>query len=246
MAGAGPEAARSRLPGPLTAPALVLVHGAWHGPWAWDLLRAELSDVDVRAVALPSSGPDPRRLGDMAADAAAVRAAVAAVDGPVVVVGHSYGGVPITEALADTPGVTRLVYLAALMLDAGRSVASGMRSGWPDWWEVHTDEGYVDALRPARQLYGGVPAAVADQAVSKLAHQSLPSFTQPLTATAWRTVPATYIICENDLALAAAAQEKMATNAERVVRLPTAHSPFLSDPKTVARLLRVELGAAGD
>lgn len=99
-----------------SAVTLVLVHGAWHGPWVWELLREQLSGVAVRTVALSSSGSDPAKLGDLYEDAAIVRSVVADVDGPVVVCAHSYGGAPVTEALVDIGQVRRLVYLCAFQL----------------------------------------------------------------------------------------------------------------------------------
>ena len=77
----------------------VLVHGAWGGAWCWDEFTKDLEGRSVRwrAVDLPSSrvGSDP--LSDLAADAAIVTAAASAVEGPVILVGHSYAGAVITE-----------------------------------------------------------------------------------------------------------------------------------------------------
>jgi pimeloyl-ACP methyl ester carboxylesterase len=94
---------------------IVLVHGAWHGPWAWESVAATLGadGFDVRTVDLPSSGPDSSALGDLRDDVRAVREAVEAVDGPVVLVAHSYGGAPVTEAaagLADVAGPEEIFY----------------------------------------------------------------------------------------------------------------------------------------
>ncbi|MEU8006493.1 alpha/beta hydrolase [Catellatospora sp. NPDC049111] len=104
-----------------TTPSLLLVHGAWHGPWAWQQLIDQLSDLDVHTVALPTSGDDPATLGDLYDDAAAVNAAVAAISGPVVVVAHSYGGAPVTQAervlrinTSHSPFLSRPAELATL------------------------------------------------------------------------------------------------------------------------------------
>ena len=226
--------------------ALVLVHGAWHGSWAWDSLRTELPDVETIAVDLPSSGPDPASLGTLDDDVAVVRAAVAAVGRPVVVVGHSYGGVPITEGLQDADGVARLVYLTAMMMDVGHTVVGSLRGQYPSWWDVHEDEGYLDARHPDQFLYGDVDPAVTEAAVARLQHQSLAAYTVPLTAAAWKSVPSTYIVCENDAALAPRAQERLAERAGRVMRLPSAHSPFLSHAEDLAALLREELASVAD
>ncbi|GEL21250.1 hypothetical protein PSU4_02040 [Pseudonocardia sulfidoxydans NBRC 16205] len=223
--------------------ALVLVHGAWHGAWAWDSLRTELPDVETIAVDLPSSGPDPASLGTLDDDVAVVRAAVAAAGRPVVVVGHSYGGVPITEGLDGADGVARLVYLTAMMMDVGHTVAGSVRGQWPSWWDVHEDRGYLDARHPEQFLFGDVAPAVCEAAVARLQHQSLAAYTVPLTAAAWKNVPSTYIVCENDAALAPRAQERLAERADRVVRMASAHSPFLSHPEDLAALLREELAS---
>ena len=110
----------------MSAPSLLLVHGGWHRPEHWKLLTDELCGVDVHTVALPSSGDDPAALGDMFADAQAIAAAVAAIDGPVVVLAHSAGGVPTTQALATAANVRRIVYVAAFLLDVGDSMLSSI------------------------------------------------------------------------------------------------------------------------
>ena len=222
-------------------PTLVLVHGAWHGPWAWRRLVEELADLDVRAVTLPSAGQDRSALGDLHSDAEAVRAAVTLVDGPVVVCAHSYGGVPVTEALAGVPNVAALVYLCAFQLDVGESVLSAVGGTTPSWWDVHRAEGYVDPLRPFEVFYADVRPHTARGAVARLGHQALAAFEQPLTRAAWRTVPSTYVVCERDAAISVVAQEVMAERADRVLRMPTSHSPFLSRPAQLAGVLRAEL-----
>ena len=228
-----------------SAPTLVLVHGAWHGPWAWRRLVEELADLDVRTVALPSVGPDLAALGDMHTDADAVRAAVAVVDRPVIVCAHSYGGVPVTEALADVPNVVGLVYVCAFQLDVGESLLSAVGGGAPSWWDVHRAEGYVDPLRPFETFYADVRPHTARGAVARLGHQALAAFEQPLTRAAWRTIPSTYVVCERDAAIPVVAQEMMAERADRVLRMPTSHSPFLSRPAQLAGILRAELVATG-
>src|SRR6202012_2169344 len=97
--------------------------------------------IDVRTVRLPSSGPDISALGDMRDDAAEVRKGVSAIDGPVLGLAHSYGGVPVTEALgAASENVKRITYLASFPLDVGESMVSVATQGGtlphPPNWEV--------------------------------------------------------------------------------------------------------------
>jgi pimeloyl-ACP methyl ester carboxylesterase len=224
---------------------VLLVHGAWHGPWMWGALVREMPDVDVRTVALPSCGRDPAALGDLHADAAAVRSAAAAIHGPVLVCAHSYGGVPATEGAADLSNVVGLVYLCAFQLDVGESLAGAAGGAPPGWWDVHAAEGYVDAQRPLEVFYADVDEAVARDAIMRLGHQSLVSFGQQVTKAAWRTIPSTYVVCEQDRAVPVEAQEAMAQRAGRVLRMPSSHSPFLSRPAQLAGILRAELATSG-
>ena len=225
-------------------PTIVFVHGAWHGPWAWDAVISELPDLSTRTVALSSAGHDPATLGDMYADAAAIRETVTAIEGPVLVVAHSYGGVPTTEGLVGLSQVSRLVYLAAFQLDVGDSLVGANGGKRADWFDMHEAEGYLDALRPEEVFFGDVDEATTRAAVARLGHQSLPAFTQPLTRAAWHTIPSTYVVCEKDVAIPPPVQEQMAQRAGQVLRLPTSHSPFLSRPADVASILRTEAASA--
>jgi len=223
-------------------PALVLVHGAFHHPSVWKSLVAEFSkEVDIRTVALPSCGKRPEILGDMYSDADVVRSTVEGIGGPVVVCAHSYGGIPVTEALAGVDNVSRLVYLCAFQLDVGESLLSAVGGTPPDWWQVHEPDGYLDALRPEEIFYADLDPTTVREAITQLSHQSLRSMTQALTRAAWHNTPSTYIVCERDAAIPVAAQQAMAHRAQRVRRMDTSHVPFLSRPAELAVLLRGEL-----
>ena len=96
---------------------VVLVHGAWHGAWCWDLVVEQLlqQDVPVVAIDLPGHGASTEPLTDLHGHGDAVRAALDAIDGPVVLVGHSYGGAVITNAAAGNTNVKALVYIDAFI-----------------------------------------------------------------------------------------------------------------------------------
>jgi len=214
-------------------PTLVLVPGAWHLPSTWDLLRGELDALGYasRAVKLPTTGPDPR--GGLREDAEAVRAAVEAIGGPVVVVAHSYGGIPTTEGLTDLPNVQHLVYLASYVADVDESLFSLHGAPDPD----STEGLFPIGTDPRARLYADVPEAVADVAVSRLVDQRRQPFADHVTRAAWHTVPSTYIVAENDAAIPVQLQERMAPRAKSIRRMPTSHSPFLSRPAELAALL---------
>ncbi len=183
----------------------------------------------------------------MYADANVIAAAAASIDGPLVVVAHSYGGIPTTQALGDVGNVRRIVYLAAFQLHAGESLFS-VNGGAPmAWSKVHQNEGigdYLEAVTPIDIFYDDVDPVIAGQAVSQLGYLSYAAGPQKLTEVAWKTVPSTYIICESDKAIPPPLQEVFAQRADRVHRLNASHSPFVSQPAALAQLIREELASA--
>ncbi|MEV0259943.1 alpha/beta hydrolase [Streptomyces sp. NPDC050617] len=216
-------------------PTFLLVHGAWHRPTCWEPLQAALAAEgwQSRTVTLPSGGPQPTPSAGMYADAEEVSAQLRRIPGPVVVVGHSYGGFPVTQAAGDHPNVTRLVYLAAYVPEEGE-YTRGMH-GAPQTDDL---EGSVPGFEDARGLlYQDLTDEQAELAIGRLVEQSKRSFHEPITQAAWRTVPSTYVLCEQDRALKPAMQEKMAARTGRVERIARSHSPFLSAPAELAALL---------
>jgi pimeloyl-ACP methyl ester carboxylesterase len=214
----------------------VLVHGAWHGAWCWDEVAARLraDGAPVVAVELPSVASG----GDMYDDAAAVHDAIAAVDGEAIVVGHSYGGVVITEGAAGLPGVRHLVYVTAFMLDQGESLLDMVGGALP-FWVVPANEGRgMIAIDGERVFYNTTAPEAARAATARLRPQAKATFEQPVRSVAWRDVPSTYVICDRDNAIPVPVQEAMAARAGTVHRLDCDHSPFLNDPDAVAALIR--------
>ncbi|MER5451265.1 alpha/beta fold hydrolase [Streptomyces sp. NPDC002764] len=221
-------------------PTMLLVHGAWHGSWCWDELRAALhaANWSTRTVDLPSAGQD----CGMYEDAQAILDELGRIDGPVVIVAHSYGGIPVTQAAAKAPDVARIIYLAAYQLDVEESLLGFHGAPLPD--EPHGLQPVPDD--PLTMFYGDVPDADAREAVQRLVPQSVRSFGEPPTQAGWHTVASAYIVCEHDQALPPQHQEALATRSGEVHRLASGHSPFLSMPHELAALLaKVALGSAG-
>ncbi|AWT56603.1 alpha/beta hydrolase [Mycolicibacterium smegmatis] len=216
-------------------PSLLVVHGAWHRPEHFDALVAQLSEFDVHTVALTSSGVDPAKLGDMYTDSAVIAAAAAAIDGPVVVLAHSYGGIPTTQGLRYATNVRRILYLASFQLQPGQSLLSPNDGALMPW--VTRQDNHVRADTPLHTFYNDVDDLTARRAMARLGYQSYASMNQQLTVAAWHVIPSTYIVCEADNAIPPARQELFARNAGTVVRMPTSHSPFLSRPTELAALV---------
>ena len=222
-------------------PRIILVHGAWVGAWEFDSLVQILRERgwEVDALDLPSTGSTE----GMIQDAAALTAAIDRAGGPVVLVGHSYGGVPVTEA-GGHAAVERVVYVAAFALDAGESVISSMGGSLPGVWGISGDQLTMGRTREERvdmiaaDMPPGVPRAASEQLADLFRPQSLASFTEEVSRVAWRVKPATYVLTENDGVLPPAFQESLAVRSgAEIVRIPHGHAPFQEDPAGFADLL---------
>jgi pimeloyl-ACP methyl ester carboxylesterase len=218
-------------------PTVVLVHGAWHGPWCWDDLRPRLERLGWRTTApqlasASDSGTEPRP--GLYADAEVLARHIDGIDGPVVLVGHSYGGAPVTEFAGRGIGrVTQLVYVAAYQPDVGESLYATHGAPTPD--DVSGVVPVPD--NPVDTFYNDVAPDVAAEAARRLVPQAVRSWTEDVRTAGWRTIPATYVLCEKDQALAPAMQEKFARRAGSLYRLASGHSPFLSMPDELADVL---------
>jgi pimeloyl-ACP methyl ester carboxylesterase len=217
----------------------LLVHGAWHGAWCWDKVVAELPDHDVRRVELPSAGNPAAGLTE---DARVVRDAVAAIDGPVVVTAHSYGGMVASRALAGLPNVAHIVYLCSFVLDTEDSLLATAGGAPLPWW-IMREDGLIDVKDPVDVFFHDLPDALATASVADLVPQSYRAFTERQAETAWRTIPTTYLVATEDHAVPVTAQRVMAARCGRKFELASSHSPFLSHPDYVASLLREVEGA---
>jgi pimeloyl-ACP methyl ester carboxylesterase len=215
-------------------PGVVLIHGAWHGAWAWREVVAELrrERIPVSAVELPFTG--------FTDDVAAARSAIDAAGPGAVMCAHSYGGVVMTQAASGRGDVRRLVYLAAFLLDTGEHLSQVLAAGNSRLLSALTvdERGVsVDPARAGEILYGDSPSSV-DRVVPLL--RPMPAEGDPPIVTgvpAWRHTPSTYVVCTNDEAIPPYAQRAMAARADEVVEWPTDHSPFLTRSSAIAALL---------
>ncbi len=177
---------------------IVLVHGAWHGSWCWDLVGGllEAEGADVIAIDLPGHGASTAPLTDLHGDAAAVTAVLDRLDVSVVLVGHSYGGAVVTEAGAH-PRVDHLVYIAAFNLDEGETVGRAAadnpstaaidHSGRPNLRAALTsdDGGKTTSIvaDQAKQLfYNDCTTETATWATARLGEQRMANFSEQAAA----------------------------------------------------------------
>ena len=227
---------------------IVFVHGAlvFDGEWWWHRMVEPLAalGLDSRTLELPScvapQRPTEEPPGDMYADADAVRALLDEEDEPVVLVGHSYGGMVITDAAAGHPNVRHLVYVTSVMPERGETMASlgGSREPGP-WMDPQPADGTMGIkaeLAPDAFMQDCDEEAVAG-ALKRLTRQPLAVFGQTPRGVAWRERPSTYVVCAEDRATPPEAQRGHAKRAGKVVEMPTGHHPMLSRPDLLARVL---------
>jgi pimeloyl-ACP methyl ester carboxylesterase len=228
-------------------PTLIFVHGACvrDADWWWGRMVDPLAalGIDTVAVALPSCGEAGGQLGDLYDDVDACRQAIAAADGPVALLGHSYGGMVITEAGADER-VPRLLYVTSVMADEGQSQGE-LLAAEPAPWLDPSDDGTIGVHPdPIRELFlQDCGEEATDGALARLTRQSLAPFTQAPRRIGWRERPTTYIVCTEDLATPAEVQRARIRGDARKVEFAAGHHPFLSRPADFAQTLAAELTA---
>lgn len=227
-------------------PTIVLVHGAWAdaSSWSGEVARLQRAGYPVRAV------PDPLR--GLNTDAATVRDFLATVAGPIVLVGHSYGGAVITNAAAGNPQVKALVYVDAFVPDVGEAATSLTGSGSvlaADPATVFDVVPYPGAPAGDVDLYlkrsvflasfaPDVPARTADVLWASQRPASAAGLGTPSTAAAWKTIPSWYVLGTRDRVITPAAQEAMARRAHaRITRIAASHVSLISHPGAVTTVI---------
>lgn len=226
----------------------LLVHGSCHGAWCWEDVIAALAarGHEATAIDLPGHGNDPTPPSEATLRACG-EAVLAALREPAIVVGHSWGGYPITQAAEIDPSqIAQLVYLCAYVPRSGHSLAT-MR-------ELADRQPLLPAIRrtgdelsftidPAMApdlFYHDVPDAAAARAVSRLRPQPIAPQRTPLDLTERsQDLPRSYVLCSEDRTIPPEFQAEMAQGFDEAAihRMKSSHSPFLSDPEGLADIL---------
>lgn len=223
----------------------LLIHGSCHAAWCWDDLIPEINALGHEALAidLPSHGADATLIADVTLDLYA-RAIIDAIDEPVTLVGHSMAGYPITAAANMAPDkITQLIYLCAYVPFAGKTLGEMRRMAptQPLIEAVRINEDRIsfsiDPAQATEKFYHDVDPARAAWAVQNLGDQPIQPQETPLTRA--NKVPAHYIRCMDDRTIPPAMQVAMSQDwpQQNVHEMHCSHSPFLSAPKTLAKLL---------
>lgn len=230
----------------------LLIHGSCHGAWCWRDVIPELAALghSARAIDMPSHGDDPTPLAGVTLDSCR-DAILAAATPDTIILGHSWGGYPISAAAEAAPDAMRgLIYLCAYVPISGLSMVDMRKRAArqplmpavrraPDGVSMTFDPAQVPAL-----FYHDCPAEAVDYAMARLCPQAIRPQATPLTVTdRFASVPKAYIRCLDDRAIPPEYQQEMTRDWPEgtVYTLPTSHSPFFSDPAGLAALLdRIE------
>jgi pimeloyl-ACP methyl ester carboxylesterase len=217
---------------------LVLVHGAFHGAWCFEAVEPIFREKGLRpfTVELP--------LKTLRGDAATLHRELDRFDEQVVVLGHSYGGAVVTWG-AEHPVVSSLIYVAAVMPDAGEGMAGGLAvertAPDPELFEAIETAGAgpvtIDPEVAATSFYADAEPAQRADWTSRL-RPSTVGAGEVVPHAAWRSRPSDYVVCVDDAALPAELQRSIATRAGASVHeIPGGHSPFLVRPMAFADLV---------
>ncbi|NHD15647.1 MULTISPECIES: alpha/beta hydrolase [unclassified Actinopolyspora] len=222
---------------------VIFVHGAvvTDSAWWWQRMRQPLGAHGFSSVAveLPSCSTSG---GDLHADGDAVQAVLDESDEPAVLVGHSYGGMVITDAGAH-PAVRHLVYVTAGLPETGQSLAALADPESPGWLEPTGDDDRLAVRADLSEedfhvhFTADCDEDAARGARARLVPQSSAALAQPPRAVAWHSLPSTFVLCTHDQATAPAVQASWATRAGQLVEIPTGHHPFLSQPQRLADII---------
>jgi pimeloyl-ACP methyl ester carboxylesterase len=212
---------------------VVLVHGAWADGSSWSKVIPLLEKKGLHVVCVQNP------LTSFADDVAASKRLIDTQDGPVLLVGHSYGGAVITEA-GNNDKVARLVYVAAFAPDTGESAGSLSKPYGPtpgvgelrpiaDGFLVLTPKGVLEDFAPDLSLPEKT-LLIATQAPTQGGVLGT-----PISSAAWRTKPSWFVIASNDRMIAPQQERDTAKRMNAVtLTLPTSHVPMLSKPTEVA------------
>jgi pimeloyl-ACP methyl ester carboxylesterase len=215
---------------------ILFVHGAWANSSAWEKVLPLIDAAGLTGTAVSLS------LTSLTDDVATVKRAIALIDGPLLLVGHSYGGAVITEAGSD-PKVAGLVYVAAFAPDVGESAASLGAGGPPTR--------LLEVVRPDEQHFFKLTREGVDEVFAQdltAAERALIFATQnPLsgaalggevTAPAWKEKPSWYLLASEDHTIHPELQKKMAARIEATtLTVAASHVAMLSQPDAVAKLI---------
>ena len=226
-------------------PTIVLVHGAFAESSSWNGVIADLQRRGYTAIAVANP------LRGLQHDAAYLRSVLDSLSGPVVVVGHSYGGSVMSEAADGAPGVTALVYVASFNLEVGESTAE-LAAKFPggelgpalDSVPFPSADGetgmdlYIQQERFREVFAADVAPDVAELMAATQRPIAASALEDIATKAAWKTIPSWTLVTTQDLAIPADSMRFMADRAgSTTIEIDASHAVTVSQPGVVADLI---------
>jgi pimeloyl-ACP methyl ester carboxylesterase len=214
---------------------IVLVHGAWADGSSWSKVIPILKNAGHRVIAVQLP------LHSLADDVATVNRAIELVGGPVLLVGHSYGGFVITNAGSNNQNVTGLVYVAAFAPDEGQSISNFIDpAALPPGFLIFDSGGfaYINPEMFHEAFVQDVNTTEADimATVQKPAHQSI--LAEPSGPPAWKQLPTWYQVSESDHIIPPDAQRQFAAQMNATtISVNASHASLVSHPDEIAQLI---------
>jgi len=215
---------------------IVLVHGAFADGSSWSKVVTILQEKGYNVTAVQNP------LTSLADDVATTQRALARQDGPVILVGHSWGGVVITEAGMD-PKVVGLVYVAAFGPDQGEAVGELGKAYPPPpalAAPIVDKQGFMSLPTDAvvKHFASDLPASEARVLAATQGPIAVSAFGAHVSGVAWKTKPSWFIVCKLDSAIAPDEERFFAKRMKATTtELSTSHVPMLSQPKAVAAVI---------
>jgi pimeloyl-ACP methyl ester carboxylesterase len=230
--------------GDTSKPAIVLVHGAFADGSSWARVIPLLDNDGYTVIAVQNP------LTSLTDDIATTKRVIEAQKGPVVAVGHSYGGAVITAAAAGSANVKALVYVAAFAPDTDEVLAApGSKFAPPALSAALVPDAagflYVDRTKFHDVVCKDIPLADARIAAATQKPVSGSVFTAMVPGGAWKTVPSWYIVASEDQAINPELERFYAKRiGATTTEIKSSHVPFLSHPKEVAKFIEAAAAAA--
>ncbi|TPK41788.1 alpha/beta hydrolase [Mesorhizobium sp. B2-5-4] len=226
------------------ANSVVLVHGGFVDGSGWEGVHNQLKEdgYDVTIVQNPTTS--------LADDVAFTKRAIAAASGNVILVGHSYGGVVVSEAGTD-PKVSAVVYIAAFAADAGESVSTLIANPPPGAAVppiLPPVDGFLmlDKAKFAASFAADVRPSLASFMADSQVPWAVAALEGKVTKPAWRVKPSWYLVATDDHMIPPPAQRQMANRAgATTVEVPGSHAVYVSDPASVAKLIKDAAASVG-
>lgn len=235
----------------------LFIPGAWHGPEVFDQVADQVKKAGYKTDYITLRSVNPKEhLRNFQPDVDLIREhTLRAADAgeKVILVGHSYGGIPMTEAAHDLDwksrqsqgkkgGVTHLFFMCSFIIPAQKTLIEAFGGNDLPWFDISPDRTEVNPMTPEKIFYNGMSDEETQKWKGSLRPFSYQCFHSKVNYATWESIPSTYLYCEKDNAIPMPVQELMVNEFAKGTKIRTDkvaanHSPMLTMPKETAEAL---------